>query len=284
MRTAILKGNLKVFKQIYFWLQELMPWQLKGKTKVLYTCFLWLFIFLTGFYSYSQNADSIVEVVEPPINSSKKDSSYFDVIPKHYVPIIYKRHINDSTIKQMQLDEDFWYANRNIPKKKINNTDSTNYLSQLLQQKWIKTLLWILILTSFAAIIIWYLSSLNIKLFRKAPTAISATEQEGIANNIFAINFDKSIAEAIQKSNFRLAVRLHYLQTLTHLAQKGLIDYKQDKTNSEYLAQLYKTDYYKDFFALTRRFEYTWYGQFNLSQATFEAVQKEFERFNKQLT
>ncbi len=258
-----------------------MRFTLKGKRDVFVRS---VFSFLLIAFAFAANAqihDSVVVVLEPP--AKEKEPSAFNNISKNYVPPLYKRQAADSMVKQLQQDEDFWYANQAIQKKKPKPAATNNFLVELMQEKWFRTLLWLLVLGAFAAVIIWYLSSLNIRLFRRQSSAIKSNEEEKLPDDIFAIPYEKSIEEAVQKNNFRLAVRLLYLQALTRLSQKSLIQFKQDRTNSDYLAQLYQTTYYKDFFGLTRSFEYTWYGQFALSKKAFELVQKDFETFNKKL-
>jgi hypothetical protein len=46
---------------------------------------------------------------------------------------------------------------------------------------------------------------------------------------------------------------------------------------------LYETPYHKNFFRLTRNFEYTWYGKFPLSPDVFALLQKDFVNFKQQL-
>ena len=74
-----------------------------------------------------------------------------------------------------------------------------------------------------------------------------------------------------------------YLRTLTNLSDKGLISYTHEKTNSDYLSELSGTSYYKSFFRLTRDFDYTWYGKFELNTESFALVQKDFNQFKQVL-
>jgi hypothetical protein len=77
---------------------------------------------------------------------------------------------------------------------------------------------------------------------------------------------------------------MHYLRTLRDMSDKKIIDYTSERTNSDYLFQLSGTRYYKDFFRLTRDFEYTWYGKFNLSERDYGLVQNDFLEFKQQLS
>jgi hypothetical protein len=70
-----------------------------------------------------------------------------------------------------------------------------------------------------------------------------------------------------------------FLQLLKNLSEKNIIQYKHDRTNFDYLSQLYATRYYEDFFRITRHYEYSWYGQFEVSPKTYQVIKKEFEDF-----
>ena len=102
------------------------------------------------------------------------------------------------------------------------------------------------------------------------------TEQD-----LFSINFENETRNAVMAGNFRLAIRLWYLRTLKELTEKNLIQYGHEKTNSEYLGELYQTKYYKEFMKLTRNFEYAWYGKFELTEQMYQKVEKEFAAFNR---
>jgi len=101
--------------------------------------------------------------------------------------------------------------------------------------------------------------------------------------NIHELNFEQLIKEAVAKEEYRRAVRLHYLKSLKLLNNKDLIDWKINKTNQEYLHELQKTSLKKGFDQLTYWFDYIWYGEFPVSQATFEQVQQNFNTFNQQI-
>lgn len=228
----------------------------------------------------AQHAQAQVEVVAPP-DEEETETIQFDTIPLLQNITVQERKIPDSLVKRLQQDEAFWYANMQ-PAKKAKAVAEREPSKKVLQQDWIRMLFWFLIIGGFAAVLIWYLSSLNIRLFRKPSAAISQLPDETVMEDIFSIAYETEIAKAIKAQNYRQAIRLYYLETLSLLSKKGAIDFQQDRTNSEYVMQLYNTALYKDFFYLTRHFEYTWYGKFELSTPAFEKVQKEFKTFYRQ--
>lgn len=235
--------------------------------------------FMLVFFAISFQFQAQVEVV--PLEESET-ILYFDTIPQGIQLEAAERKVPDSVIQKLRNDEAFWYANAPIPKKeaaKERNTVSFNWL----KEAWVRTALWFLIIGLFAAVLFWYLSALNIRLFRKPSTVIESTLPTTVAEDIFSINYDAEIGKAVKTSNYRQAIRLYYLQALSKLSNKGLIHYQQDHTNSVYVMQLYNTPLYKDFFNLTRSFEYTWYGKFEMTTPVFGILQKDFETFYRQL-
>ncbi len=130
-------------------------------------------------------------------------------------------------------------------------------------------LLWILA----AGLLIWMLYSLliskDIFLFsRKAKTFTPAgqpAEEEDINSDWASLAL-----RASANNDLRLAVRYNYM-LLLQLLQKGeLIQYRSDKTNFEYAAELADTAYKQPFKQLSRQYEYTWYGNYVPTTAAYD--------------
>ena len=100
---------------------------------------------------------------------------------------------------------------------------------------------------------------------RRGPLAYDLT-----AENIHEVNFASRIAAAEEAGNFRLALRLGYLEVLKHLTDRGLIHWQPDKTNQAYLTELAAGPLREAFRAATRQFEYVWYGELRLNAALYQ--------------
>lgn len=137
----------------------------------------------------------------------------------------------------------------------------------------------VVIVVLFIGLLGWYLFQNNI-IRRKQRVAGEKEEATILEENIFEIDYQKEIEKAIRGLNYRLATRLLFLRLLKNLSQKNIIQYKQDRTNFDYLLQLSKGKYYNDFFRLTRNYEYAWYGKFEVSQEAFGVIKNEFEKFD----
>ncbi|GAA4458504.1 DUF4129 domain-containing protein [Nibrella saemangeumensis] len=106
---------------------------------------------------------------------------------------------------------------------------------------------------------------------------------EQVSENIHEINFAEALDDVVNRGNYRLAIRLLYLQTLKSLTDQGLINWQPDKTNRQYVYELSTTPLKDNFEALTTAFDYAWYGDFPVDQRMFQQVQAEFRGFNEQL-
>ncbi|MFL5810927.1 MAG: DUF4129 domain-containing protein [Flavisolibacter sp.] len=206
----------------------------------------------------------------------------FDSQPAH-VNTVETRKVPDSVVSKLREDGAYWYANV-LPSRKKEEADKQSTEHEQTGSSGAATFIWLLMIAIFIAALVWYLSSSNIRLFRKPSTTVYSAEEEAINEDIFGIDYDHQTKNAIASGNYRLATRLLYLRTLRELADVKLIDYKHEKTNSEYLLQLSGTSYYKEFFRLTRDFEYTWYGKFQLSPEAFDIVQSDFASFKQKLS
>jgi hypothetical protein len=196
---------------------------------------------------------------------------------------VYDRRYSDSVARKLKKDDAFWYADidfRKKPEVKKKEEDTNDY-EPLLQRKWFRNLMWAIVLIGFIGFLIWYLRENEFSFFRRQPRDLAPGElaDEEMPENIFDINYPKEIDKAVAKGDLRLAVRLHYLQLLKRMSEKNIISYKQDKTNSDYLFSLMSTKLYDGFFRLTRHYEYTWYGHFEVTEEGYTFIKNDFDRY-----
>jgi hypothetical protein len=220
---------------------------------------------------------------------------------------VQQRNLPGDAIKKMKEDEDFWYINGTIKKKKskeqiayekeqgkkgqkgkkeqaINEREEKeSSYTPLGQRTWFQTLIWVVIFAVFAIGLAIYLGGSNVGLFRKKNVKTANAGEEEITEDIFAINYQKEIDKAAAQGNYRLAIRLMFLRLLKNMSEKNIIRYKQDKTNLDYLMELHPTNYYNSFFRVTRNYEYSWYGQFNVSEDAYKLIRSDFDQFDKEL-
>lgn len=214
-----------------------------------------------------------------------------------------QRIIPADAISRMKKEDDFWYANAREVKKdeaprmikgqkgekgKVEippNADEQKEYKPVGSPGWLNALLWIIAVGGFVIVLIWYLSSSNVGFFRRkdSTTNVEETGEEEMPEDIFAINYQKEIDKAVAAGNYRLAIRLQYLRLLKNMAERNIISYRQDKTNFEYLFEMQQRPYYKEFFSITRHYEYSWYGKFNVSSEAYAVIQSGFTKLDRQV-
>lgn len=195
-----------------------------------------------------------------------------------------QRKLPDSLTKSYSQDEAFWYANEVFEKKKIQPNENRSRSRPGRNSDVVETVLWILIIALFIGIIIVFLQGNKVWLFRSQSRKISQLEEEAeLSDDIFAIPFQRELEKAVAAGNYRLAVRLHFLQLLRKLADKKYIQYEVDKTNFDYLMDLHASSLYQGFFKLTRAYEFAWYGKFDVDREKYERIKEEFQVFEKDI-
>jgi hypothetical protein len=94
---------------------------------------------------------------------------------------------------------------------------------------------------------------------------------------------EKFLKEALTASDFRSAVRFSFLIAIRELAFKKLIVPSKEKTNYEYLRELFKNPIESIFREITHTFERTWYGEMPLTHQEYIMFEERFRNFNEQL-
>jgi len=137
----------------------------------------------------------------------------------------------------------------------------------------------VLIFIVLVVFIIFKLAGVDFKWFTGKSKAIEVPYDESL-ENIHEISFEDEISNTLQMGNYRLAVRLLYLQTLKHLSDREVIDWLPNKTNSAYVKEMQGENGQDAFANLTYQFEYIWYGDFPIDKTTFAQIQQSFQQFN----
>lgn len=189
------------------------------------------------------------------------------------------RQVPARIVDSLKRDDEFWYADHIFAKRSVKEKRTKNFNTP---SQWMSMTTLVVIVAIFLGILIWYLFKNNI-ISRTQTIASEGKKREG-EENIFDINYQREIERAVSDANYRLAVRLMFLRLLKNLSRKNIIQYKHERTNFDYLSQLYSTGYYRDFFWLARNYEYVWYGKFEVSAETFRIIKNEFENFDRRLS
>jgi len=189
-----------------------------------------------------------------------------------------QRQVPDSVIRNLQQEDDFWYANTTIEKEKPKQEKKEFRYEG--SPAWVTRVLWVVIVGLFLSVLVYYMAESGLfRRRRSIPDVAVSGDPEQMPEDIFAIQYQKEIDKAVAIGDYRLAVRLQYLRLLKHMAEKNIIRYQQDRTNMDYLMQLHTTGYYHDFFRITQHYEYSWYGHFTVSLQAYQLITTEVKNF-----
>lgn len=130
--------------------------------------------------------------------------------------------------------------------------------------------------------VIFKLIGVDFKWFTGKSKSVEVPYDESL-ENIHEISFDDEINHTLQNGNYRLAVRLLYLQTLKYLSDREVIEWLPNKTNSAYVKEMEGEKGQDAFANLTNQFEYIWYGDFPVDKVSFAQIQQSFQQFNTTL-
>lgn len=98
---------------------------------------------------------------------------------------------------------------------------------------------------------------------------VLAEDTHALVEDINDTNWEKLLEKAAKEGDLRLSVRYSYMLLLRLLQDSDLIQYREDKTNFQYVSELADTQYKQPFRTLSRQYEYTWYGEYPISQDSY---------------
>ncbi len=96
-------------------------------------------------------------------------------------------------------------------------------------------------------------------------------------------DFPAAIQSALQKNDYRLAVRYSYLFLLKKMDEKAVIEWNEHKTNHELELEVTEPSLRKDFEKATYVFERIYYGAFQIEPALYEKAKATFDTIDQKL-
>lgn len=106
---------------------------------------------------------------------------------------------------------------------------------------------------------------------------------ENLEQHIHEVDLHQFLKEALKNNDFKLAVRIYYLIIIKQLSDSKLINWKKQKTNGEYVSELFGSNYFLDFKDSTLIFERIWYGDLDLTKQRYENIADKYEKFLNKL-
>lgn len=199
------------------------------------------------------------------------------------------RNIPSGKIEKYLTDKDFIYERNYAPTtnfwEKIESWINRHLFSPLFKGHFFTLwdiIIYAIAITAIVLMIYYFAWSEKTGLFSKRAKAalagIDITEE-----NIHHVDFEKIINEAIAARQYRIAIRYLYLKSLRDLSLKGLIIWKSDKTNRDYINEMRPSVFGMLFKDITYLFDYAWYGNVEINETIFNRIKNTFEQFSKEL-
>ncbi len=199
------------------------------------------------------------------------------------------RAITPSQWKQLATDKAFTYKSE-IEQLKPTPKESSHFLEQLLllllrffSSGIGRLILWAAILALLILILNYVLKTNQNFLFGRKSKRLKSAGLPETDDNFATANWEQKLQQALLEKDLRLAVRYSYMWLLHMLNERQLIRYTADKTNFEYACELESTLFKQPFRQLSRKYEYTWYGNYPLSAAEYNEFIDLFTHVRKQL-
>ncbi|HIP48255.1 MAG TPA: DUF4129 domain-containing protein [Lutibacter sp.] len=104
---------------------------------------------------------------------------------------------------------------------------------------------------------------------------IKISEDEEIIQNK---DIKALIEKALANTNYRLAIRYHYLYILQRLELKQYINWEIQKTNHDYEREITDNQLKNSFKNLTYLYDFVWYGHFSVDEFNYKKAVAQFDR------
>jgi Domain of unknown function (DUF4129) len=179
---------------------------------------------------------------------------------------------NEAYWKQQVRDKTFEEADPGAskpgqtPNPKAENKPQADYLAYL----WLIPVLLLLIV-----LLIKIIPLINKRAEARQSKPIAVTRMPASAE-AFAADGLQDLQTALQTGEYRAAIRLRYIGALKQLSDRGLIAYRKDLSNGDYLQQLKGKAEYEAFCKLTTHFNAVRYGQAPGDEALYRLMDPYF--------
>lgn len=247
-------------------------------------CLLLFFVLVFTIDSNSQKLDSVVAadatIAYEEHEEENEDGSFVHGSPDSSK--ISLRGVNQGTLNDLKSDADLQYKEPPTVAESLWSRILKaigQFIGELFESAvetgWGKIFGYALGLVVVIVLIMMILKVNAFQVFYRGQGA-STISKHILDENIHEMDFEKLIAEAEEKKDFRKAIRLLFLYALKLLSDRHFIQWDQSKTNHDYIAELKAEDLKREFHELNFYFEYAWYGNFSVNDEIFSRVRKTF--------
>ena len=244
----------------------------------------WIFLFLSVVFRstslLAQEPDSTYQLQDEPVvidagaSSDSASSTGHTLIPPRELATT--REYGAQPVELIKFDEKQW--------KEITAGADFNETAKApmnFSMPWIGPLLKLLSYPVIIAVVValLYLIVRNITLDLKIKRdELKSDDIEKQIDSIEDIDVETLLDQARRDGNFKVVVRLYYLKLLKKLHEMEKIAWKKEKTNRDYLSELFLKDFhFQQMRGLTLSYESIWYGDHEVNAESFQRICSQFE-------
>jgi hypothetical protein len=131
-------------------------------------------------------------------------------------------------------------------------------------------------------LLVWLIVKLVVHQQKTANPKLSPAELtfalKEAEENLEESDLDRLLRISLEHQDYKSAVRIYYLAVLKNFTSLGLIAWKKDKTNADYLAEMRLNTKFDHFKIATITYERVWYGDLEISQQDHDNLRPLFYR------
>ncbi len=260
-----------------------------------FVIFLLFAVMLHAGYAQNPDADSVLMIQDQPVDTPADENENYEEAEELFTDTIVNIHaisILPDTVNYWKNKKEFSYVKnldsllkalqekQEASKENKVRLPNPSFLDNIFNAPFLKLILWTMA-AIFVGVILFQLFKNN-GFFKRADRV--GVQEEAVLpdDDILEQNFDKLLQQAYNLGDFRLAIRYQFLKTLQRLRDKEWIEFSVDKTNSRYVHEV-PAQWRNDFAKLILNYEYVWYGNFALTAAQYDLLQKKYTSFNEKI-
>lgn len=249
--------------------------------------------------STEENLESTLPILDPGKISEKKGHTTEAIEAKHFdskkwQEVVGARDYSEAQEKKRKKPDERKSTestadqeDKRILQRDTNDDEEfepeSSGVSLPINSAFLKVIFYILVIGIIALILFLILKNLKFKSKTKLVKAALPDVAESVTD-IKELEIDRLLREALSTGNYRLAIRIYFLGLLKKLDEEGIITWKKDKTNRDYLSELFlKARYFEEVKMLTLAYEQVWYGDHTLSQQTYDQIISSFKAIDQKL-
>jgi|SRR5690606_33727434 len=146
-----------------------------------------------------------------------------------------------------------------------------------------KVVIWIIVALLLIAFVYYILRNKGLISSSGKRHQVSLNSQEPELGIEISDDWNAVIQQMVGQGNYRMALRYGHRYLLQLLSDKGALEILPAKTNDHYQFELKNTPWQQVFRELTRQYEYSWYGGFDVNHQQFEDFYKRLLNLKQQL-